>query len=175
MKNLPIKDLDKRHPGLTRSIANCFLEAASVCLDRHHKPPQTFTILNGSIQIDANAKWKPSSGRNKAAWANEIDATEWGAYGFAIAAVELSEELYAIHRAETKTGADYYVAPKGNSFDDLENAFRLEVSGTASDDGSVIDSRLHLKIRQASIGNSNLPAIAIVVGFRLKLIKLRRV
>lgn len=125
--------------------------------------------------MDATAKWKPSDNRTKAAWANEIDATEWGAYGFAIAALELSEDLYAIHRAETKTGADYYIAPSGRSYDDLEEALRLEVSGTASAELAVLESRLNIKVKQASSGQSNLPAIAAVVGFRLKLIKLRRV
>lgn len=172
---LPIENLDERHPGLTRALADCFLEAATVCLDRHHISPQIFSILNDSKQIDATANWNSSSTQIKAAWANEIDATEWGAYGFAIAAVELSEDLYAIHRAETKTGADYYIAPKGYTYNDLEDALRLEVSGTASDDSSVFDSRLKVKIKQASSGQSNLPAIAVVVGFRLKLIKLQRV
>ncbi len=160
---------------MTRAIADCFLEAAAVCLDRYYGSPQIFSIFNGSKRIDAMAKWNPSNAKTKAAWANEIDATEWGAYGFAIAAVELSEDLYAIHRAETKTGADYYVAPKGHSYDDLEKALRLEVSGTASDNSSVLDSRLNMKTEQASSGHSNLPAIAAVVGFRLKLIKLRMV
>ena len=172
---LPIENLEKRHAGLTRAIAECFLEAATVCLDRHHVPPQVFSILNGSRQIDATTKWNPSNDRTKAAWANEIDATEWGACGFAIAALELSEDLFAVHRAETKTGADYYIAAKGHSYDDLENALRLEVSGTASDDLAVLDSRLNIKVKQTSSGQSNLPAIAAVVGFQLKLIKLRRV
>lgn len=172
---LPINDLNNRHVGLTKAIAKCFLEAAIVCLDKHHEPPQIFSIDNGSNQIDASAKWKPADARTKAAWANEIDATEWGAYGFAIAGIELSEGLYAVHRAETRTGADYYIAPKGHSFDDLESALRLEVSGTGSDDLAVLDSRLNVKVKQASSGHSNLPAIAAVVGFRLKLIKLEKV
>jgi len=171
----PIQDLEKRHPGLTKAIATCFLEAASVCLDRHHSPPQTFTISNESKKIDANANWVPPSSQQKAAWANEIDTTEWGAYGFAIAAVELIENMYAIHRAETKTGADYYIAPLGHSYDDLENALRLEVSGTSSDDISTLNTRLKIKVEQASKGKSNLPAIAVVVGFCLKLIKLSKV
>ena len=172
---LPIDKLEKRHVGLTKAIAEYFLEAGTVCLDRHHEPPQVFLIRNGSQQIEATVKWNPSNDQTKAAWANEIDATECGAYGFAIAALELSENLYAIHRAETKTGADYYIAPKGHSYDDLENALRLEVSGTASDDLAVLDSRLNIKVKQASSGQSNLPAIAAVVGFQLKLIRLRRV
>jgi hypothetical protein len=172
---LPFENLHERHVGVTKAIADSFLEAAIVCLDKHHVPPQLFSILNGNDQVDANASWKPSDDRTKSAWANEIDATEWGAYGFAIAALEVSEDLYAIHRAETRTGSDYYIAPLGHSYDDLEDALRLEVSGTASDDLAVFESRLNTKIKQAKSGQSNLPAVAAVVGFRLKLIKIRRV
>lgn len=172
---LPIDNLDERHTGLTKAIAASFLEAATVCLDKHHAPPQVFSIFNDANQIDATTKWRPSDNRTKAAWANEIDAIEWGAYCFAIAALELSQNLYAVHRAETKTGADYYIAPKGNSSDDLENALRLEISGTGSDDLAAIEYRLNDKVRQTLRGQSNLPAIAAVVGFRLRLIKVRRV
>jgi hypothetical protein len=51
-----------------------------------------------------------------------------------IAAVEFSEGLYAIGRAETTTGADYYVAPAGKRLDDwpgnireLQNAIERSV------------------------------------------------
>jgi hypothetical protein len=79
------------------------------------------------------------------AWANETDATEAGAYGCVIATVELLRDLFAVRRAETGTGADYYVGPRGAAQDDLENCFRLEVSGVS--DGTSLKSPLDCLLR----------------------------
>jgi hypothetical protein len=49
------------------------------------------------------------------AHANEIDATEIGAYGLSLAAIEAVVGLVAIRRAETLTGADWYIAPAGRN------------------------------------------------------------
>lgn len=70
----------------------------------------------------------------------------------------------ALSRAETRTGADYYVGQPG-SFD-LEAAYRLEVSGIDAGDPTQARSRLREKLNQAAEGNSSLPAFASVVGFR---------
>ena len=75
-----------------------------------------------------------------------------------------------MRRAETRTGADYYVAPHGASADDLEDCLRLEVSGVDRGPESVVRKRLNDKLRQAAAGNSNLPALAGVVGFKARLI-----
>ena len=79
--------------------------------------------------------------------------------------------MVAVHRAETKTGADYYIAPIGEELEDLENWWRLEVSGTHSDK-STVKRRLRIKLDQ---GKSKLPALAAVVGFQVQLILLQTV
>jgi len=99
------------------------------------------------------------------AWANDIDATESGAYGVALATLQLTDDLVAIARAETLTGADYYVAPAGANVENLEFACRLEVSGIDQSNDDLIAARLRSKVKQAMRGRSNLPAIAAVVGF----------
>jgi hypothetical protein len=73
--------------------------------------------------------------------------------------------LVAVRRAETRTGADYYLGEPNSTFEDLELSFRLEVSGTDEGSDAVIRGRLREKLDQAKRGNSNLPAIASVVGF----------
>ena len=70
------------------------------------------------------------------------------------------------------TGADYYLAPRSKSPDDLEDCLRLEVSGVDRGPESTISQRLRAKSAQASKGNSNLPALAGVVGFKARLIML---
>jgi hypothetical protein len=74
--------------------------------------------------------------------------------------------VVAVRRAETRTGADYYLGAPGAVMDDLEASARLEVSGTDYGGESVIKGLLRQKLEQASKGRSNLPAIASVVGFR---------
>lgn len=91
-----------------------------------------------------------------------------------LAATELARGLVAVRRAETRTGADYYVAPIGQLAEDLENCLRLEVSGTDLE-SSGVKTRLHSKVEQALAGDSNLPALASVVGFRARLIMIQTV
>jgi hypothetical protein len=169
---LPLVDMAERHPGLTQPIAACYVEAARVCLDRHHMSPTEFTVQNGSETVRAMVRWETTDERVRSAWANDIDAIEAGAYACALAAVELTGGLVAIRRAETGTGADYYIGPPDQPFDDLEGCLRLEVSGIDRGTAAAVARRLQQKIEQAAAGNSNLPAMAGVVGFRAQLIQL---
>jgi hypothetical protein len=171
---LPIHNMDERHQGLLPSTAASYLDAARVCLDRHHRSPQQFTLLENQNEFPALVEWQSPDVRCRNAWANQDDATRDGAYAFALATTELLLGLVAIRRAETLTGADYYIAPLGQILEDLETCLRLEVSGT--DLGmSGVKRRLREKTEQASKGNSNLPALACVVGFRVRWIMLQTV
>jgi hypothetical protein len=171
---LPLHELDKRHPGLTVHVAGSYVEAARVSLHENHQSPQNFELSKDSDQTVAVVKWEPPDERCLKAWANRDDATRDGAYACAIAAVELKWGLVAMRRAETLTGSDYYVAIPSVSQEDLEDHVRLEISGTQSDDIEV-RRRLSEKIRQAKMGKSSLPAIAAVVGFKVKNIAMRSV
>lgn len=172
---LPIHDMAERHLGLTVAVAESYTEAARVCLDRHHESPVGFKITNSDRITDAVAQWNKVDERTRGAWANEIDATEAGACACVLAAVELSDGLVAVHRAETRTGADYYIAPPGRTLEDLEDCLRLEVSGVDRGAPSVINQRLREKREQTVAGESNLPAMAGVVGFQSLVIRLSRV
>ena len=174
MPLLPLDNLAERHHGLTPAIAEGYLEAARVCLDRHHEPPQEFTLMNRASEQQALLEWVPADERCRRAWANKDDATRDGAYACALAATEFSLGLLAVRRAETLTGADYYIAPIDRQTGDLEDCLRLEVSGTNLDTYEV-NRRLRIKARQAQEGKSNLPTLAVVVGFQVKLISMQSV
>jgi hypothetical protein len=120
------------------------------------------------------AEWDATDEVVRAAWANETDTTEMGAYACVLAAVEIAIGLVAIRRAETLTGADYYVAPPGSVVNDLEDCVRLEISGMDKGSGPAVQYRVKAKLDQAARGDSNLPAIAGVIGFQSCLIVLRR-
>jgi len=167
--------LHERHTGLTESISGTYLEAASVCFSRHHDSPVHLNITcDGVFSAEALEFPRPTD-RVVRAWANQIDTTEAGAYGVSLATIEVKSQLVAVRRAETLVGADWYVAPIGSDPDDLENCYRLEVSGVDTGNQAAITARLRQKIEQTRKGVSNLPAIASVVGFREKAVVTQKV
>ena len=162
----------QRHVGLTVALADALLEAAAVCLEQHHRSPTAFDVARrGRIAkaLTATAQWSPPSPRTKDAWANRNNATECGACACVLAAVELTDGLVAVRRADTGSGADYYVAPAHRG-DDLENWQRLEISGVSAGDLRTVERRLRVKQTQASAGKSDLPALAGVIGFKAGMI-----
>lgn len=173
--HLLIEDMSSRHPGLTPAITNNCSEAAKGCLDRHHASPTRFSIQKGSQQFVALVNWNSTNERVRKAWANDTDATRDGAYACALAAVELLCEMVAVRRAETLTGADYYIGFRDKTSFDLEDCFRLEVSGVDKGGDAEITQRVKRKVAQAAYGRSNLPAMACVVGFRIGRIVLQLV
>lgn len=160
-----IKGLDKRHPGLTPAVAGAYSEAAYVCLDRHHTSPVILSVARGEDSCKGITAWEATDPRTKSAWANETDATEAGAYCVALVTIEATDGLVAVRRAEGLTGADYYLGQPGQIVQDLEKSHRLEVSGVDKGEMTVLRTRLAQKVTQAREGKSNLPAIAVVVGF----------
>jgi hypothetical protein len=172
---LKLDQLHERHVGLTASLGGTFTEAASVCLNRHHTSPVEMTVVSSARFSTRLVEFKKPDIHVLNAWANDIDTTESGAYGVCLAAIEVEEGLVAVRRAETLTGADWYVAPIGSDPEDLENCFRLEVSGTDAGGQSAVTTRLNKKIDQTRRGASNLPAIASVVGFKELIIAIQKV
>lgn len=171
---LNCKNMAERHRALTPWLAGSYFEAASVCLGRYHVPPVEFVLEDNQARSIVKIDWPKVSLREKEAWANQDDAIRDGAYVLAIAAVEFSRDLYAVRRAETRTGADYYIASADADLTDLESWFRLGVSGTGLGQFEA-RRRMKLKAAQTKRGDSNLPAIVSIVGFRVGLILIQTV
>jgi hypothetical protein len=165
--SVPLDRLHERHSGLTEALGRSYTEAASVCYARFHRPPVTVGLNYDGQERAGTLQFTTPDERTNHAYANEIDATEAGAYGVSLAAVEVLAGLVAVRRAETLTGADWYVAPIGTGAEDLEDCIRLEVSGTSGGSSAEVRRRLKQKIDQTSRGSSNLPALASVVGFEV--------
>jgi hypothetical protein len=171
-KQINLESMHDRHRALTEAIASTYREAASVCLSRHHVSPALIMLSDNGTECEAELCWNMPDPRTVGAWANTVDATEAGAYGCVIAGVEHLRNLFAVRRAETGTGADYYIGPISSGEDDLEDCLRLEISGVDAGTHDDVAKRLRAKIRQAQCGNSNLPALAGVIGFSAKLLML---
>jgi hypothetical protein len=96
---LPLEDMAARHIGLTEFKAGCILEAARVCLDRHHTSPTDFSYQNDQEEGITIVHWEITDTRTRGAY-NELDATEDGAYAIALAALEMLSGFVAVRRAE---------------------------------------------------------------------------
>ena len=171
---LPIHDMASRHPGLTQAIADHYLEAARICLDRHHQPPINFDVEYDGDHETAETDWQPTDQQVRNAWANEIEATEAGACACALAAAELAMGMVAVHRAEQGDGADYYIAPNDQRRNDRAFWHRLEISGIGADIDArgPIDQRVRDKLAQLTKGSDPRPGTAGIVAFKAKIIRL---
>jgi len=172
MDFLEFTRLHERHPGLTDHLCGTFAEAARVCLSRHHVP-------SIELQIDVEEKlcsrrlaWTPPTAQEQRAHGNATDATEAGAYALSIAAMEQELHYYVIGRTDILTGADFYIDLDPTK-DDLETAYRLEVSGVDHGDTLALRHRLRKKVQQTRHGVLDTPAYAAVVGFLAKQILIR--
>jgi hypothetical protein len=172
---LPLDNMAERHRGLTPEVAAAYVQAARVCLDRHHESPTEFSIHREDRVIPTMVVWGVTDQRTRAAWANETDTTEQGAYAMVLAAVELTHGMVALRRAETTTGADYYVGLPQTRTQGFETMYRLEIAGRDRASDRIVYGTLLEKVEQARKGRSNLPAMAGVVGFLSRLIMLRMV
>ena len=90
---LPIRDMDSRHTGLTQNTAAYLHEGARVCLDRHHKSPTQFEVKESNRTINVSVEWEATDAHTRDAWANAEDTTREGAYACVLASVELIEGL----------------------------------------------------------------------------------
>jgi hypothetical protein len=171
---LPLDDMSNRHPGLFPSLEETYKKSAAVILNKHHTSPQEFFLIDDDQESVTLVNWEVPDEKTKAALGNRDDAKRDGAYIISLAAVEMCRGLVALGRTDILSGADYYVAPVGSALNDLEDAYKLEVSGTERSESGVRGVVLQ-KVEQAKNGNCNLPALAAVVGYTVKQIYIRTV
>ena len=159
-----------RHWGLVKEVAAYLRQGAAVALDRNHDPPVVFDVRDpGESVMQTIVDWGQVDQRTRDSW-NQSNSTEQGACACAIAALELVSGNLVVRRAERPSGADYYVAHPTAPVDDLESQRRLEVSGCDQERAAGVRGRLREKVEQLESGDSPLPGVAVVVGFRERLI-----
>lgn len=173
-----LRQLHERHEGLPNPDCESWARAAEVCLAHHGAPPTVFSVDNDGARVRRELRWNAPDSRQRSAWANPDNATEYGSYPLAIAALEGTHGLFAMERTDTKTGADWYVGPPGTekaAGGDIEDWTRFEVSGLQSGDRPKVAARVRRKIKQAAKGRSDRPAMVGVVGFEAAVVVLRPV
>lgn len=161
--------LHLRHPGLYEPLCRAYADAAAICLSESHTSPVEIEIRREDMSCLRELSWNEPPRDAVASWRNAHEATEQGACSVGLATVEAELGVVALSRAETRTGADFYIAPPGQG---LELAYRLEISGTQTGMLRDLHSRLRQKVRQTRRGLSRRPALACVVGFRIRMVAL---
>ena len=154
--------------SLTAALWKSWTEAAAVSIERFHAPPppqHACTVSRGEVDLALSVVWPPTDATMRASHANEIDATEMGAYAVAIAAVHAVDGWRAVKRAQHATGADLIMA----KVEDPDGFVKLEVSGVAAGTGpsghGALRTRLKQKQAQVRVGDLARPGFAAVVGF----------
>ena len=173
-----LDEMHQRHPGLTQPIAASYDEAASVCLNNHHTSPIALALLDDRNEISSELVWNVPAARVLGAWANTTDATEAGAYGCVIAAVEVLRGYYAVRRAETGTGAEYYIGPAGSDNMTLKTASGLKCPGWVGVMLTEVRRRLagrgrYANARCGSAGQTRLPGSNLPMTSTITLLTLR--
>lgn len=164
--------LHQRHPGLYSPLSVAYADAAALCFAETHESPTDMEINCGQDSSVREVSWRQPTEEARASWANQDDATRDGAYCVSLAVLEAELGLVGLERADRRTGADFYVGPPGT---DLEESYRLEISGVRAGDRRAVSSRLREKMEQTRHGSSDRPALACVVGFAARIVALARV
>ena len=169
-KRIWLKDLHRRHPGLTEGLSSHLCEAAAVCLSRFHAvPPATLAVRGPTSSRKYELVWFYPSATAFASNAHDDNATEHGAYAIALASVDAHVGLVTVGRTQARSGADWHLRPYDPRLEpmfdiDHPDAVRLEVSGISDDDDAKVRQRVRAKRDQASSRAG--AALVGVVGFR---------
>jgi hypothetical protein len=173
---MPRIDLDAlpRDPGwrLDPMLLSTFCRAAAAVLQRFHTPPHAVSIVDGDALHSATLMWSTPDSRALATHANLLDATEYGAYALAFAALRCVGPYTVIKRAHHGSGADFVLAHEG---EEEEPWTMLEVSGIARGDSPAVAARLRRKLAQVSAHAHIGPRMAAVVRFERPLILIAEV
>jgi hypothetical protein len=146
--------------NLSPSHVENMVDAARIMLDKFHVSPQTFVITWSGVQ-HVELEWSAPQEVDRQTHANELDATEAGAYGLAFVTVHECDYIVR-RRAHHGSGSDYLLTRRGEPDNDF---VRLEVSGVARGDG--LNGRLREKVAQLGKGDLQRPGLAVVVGFEV--------
>jgi hypothetical protein len=170
---LDLYNLHQTH-GLKRELTDVFAASAAICMERHHDSPTTWSVqFDDDASKEYEVAWRAPTDEDRRSYNNDEEATELGARGIALAAVEAHLGLVAYARARPRSGVDFYLCLTVDrdrvsqlNFDiDHQDAVGLEVSGISRDDNRTMLGRVREKVHQIRRGASPDHALACVVGF----------
>lgn len=163
------------HPGITPYCGGLLAECASVCLDSQGHDCGTALKVDGEVSAEYPVFWRRPTPRAKRCYADDEEATEYGASGVAILLVGMLTELLVIERARKGTRFDYWLGSNDCRGPYLQRKARLEVSGIRHGNDGEFRSRIRQKEEQVAASTEKAsPAYVVVIEFgtpRARMIK----
>jgi hypothetical protein len=161
-------------PGLSKTLVDAYAMMAGICMQRHHASPAAWTVqIDDEPAQEYEVAWRMPTDQERLSYADDNEATEFGACSLALAAAETHLGLVAYARAKPRSGVDFYLLAADSSataivsYDyDHSQSIGLEVSGIDRDSDASVNNRLRDKVEQVRRGWSPDHAVAAVVGFR---------
>lgn len=164
---LDLMKLDEGLPGAIEPRYSAYCgSAAAFCLAAHGHKTGCLLMVFGLEEALLPVVWKEPHPDSATTWLNRNQAVEFGAIGIAFLLVEALTGYHVVSSSWIGTGCDYLLGTElspGQLFP--ERRLRLEVSGIWAGTEADIRERIRKKRAQTSRGESEIPAIVVVVEF----------
>lgn len=150
-------------PGLEPFLGGALANAAAVCLDTNGHQPGVNLGVSGEYEKSVQVVWTPPSRQVSRSYADLQEATEYGAAGVAIAALNHFGGFVVMQRSRKGSGFDYWISKGGNPSGPLfQNCTPLEVSGILSGNDEEVERRVRTKKQQISVSRRRPRRVAVV-------------
>jgi hypothetical protein len=150
-------------PGLEPYLGGALANAAAVCLDKNHHSSGVELEVSGQYRRRIEVCWEGPTDQIRSSYADLPEATEFGAAGVAIAALNSFGGWIVMQRSRKGTGFDYWISQKDEPSGPLfQECAPLEVSGILTGDETELHRRVRIKKQQISVANTRRGKVAVV-------------
>lgn len=139
-------------------------EAGAVCLETQKHANGVSLLVRGDLANVHTLRWPVVTQQMRRAWADLLEATEWGAAGIALLVTLKEFGLSAVERALIGTHVDYWLGEQSDA-PHFQRKARLEVSGVLHDTDAVVRARLRTKRDRLDDSPGALPVWIVIVEF----------
>ncbi len=167
MTSLRLENLHLGLPAITPAFGTFLAEAAQVCLQNWgHKSGQVLW-LKAKSSTEFSVYWEEmESEQLLRTWADQQEATEYGATAIAILLVLQMTDFTVVRRSVKGTGFDYWLGKEANASLPFQDVIRLEISGIFKGNEQSIRQRVNKKLKQVSRSDDmGIPVLIIVTEF----------
>lgn len=160
-----LEHLERGQPGISEAWGRFLAEASMYCLSSQGHASGVEMTISYLTPYVFNVYWEGQlTNQLLDAWADEQEATEYGACGIAILIILALTDYTVIRRSRKGTGIDYWLGYQDADYP-FQDAARLEVSGIRRGNDRVVVARVGQKRRQTKPSDDVLPAYIVVVEF----------
>lgn len=163
---LDLNDIKNGFPGLTKAIGASLYEGCIVSLERSgHKSNDAILYVDGEKKATHRLNWDDIYDEQlNRSWADQTEATEYGAVCIIILIAIKNTGYTVIERAVKGDGFDYWLGDHDSML--FQKKARLEISGIFKGNDGMVKARYKQKIKQTNLSDSQgLPAYVGIVEF----------